>query len=315
MKIIRQLSTDGSWAPRAVCLLDNLPEDKLFYVSHGARHPASIYSLSLEKLGKAFLQSIETYQHLTFEHLVQTSNDLRIDNLLEKQEHLLRVQQEHLDDCFLILKTLISPTTAQKNPLFSDQYIVQNKLPGAKSFIEAIAPYRSNLKIANKLRHQQGILRGISVRPYGRLHLGYFLEAPVDNNVIGVSKDIHPDGGAFSFARDLSQRLFDTYRCSEKLCDALRAAFAGLHQIQLVEKSSQPNPLWKQLISFFSQMEENIFPTDSGKFMPKIAITESEDRMTISDERRARLQFQRSLPVTVSTVPDRYSNSFRIPTP
>jgi hypothetical protein len=315
MKIERKLSSDGSLAPRAVTLLEHLPSEKLFNVEHGIRHPASIYSLSLEKVGKAFKQSIETYRRLTFEHLVQTADMLKLDDLLEKQEHLLRTQQEHLDECFLILKTLVSPSNAKKSPKFSDQYIVQNKLPGAKSFLEAIGPYRASLKVANELKHQQGILRGIAVRPFGRMHLGYFLEAPIGNGVVGASKEIHPDGGAFSFAMDLSHRFYNVYFCSEKLCNAIRAAFSGLYGLDVVEYKSQPYPLWKELSEQFARLDENIFPKESGKFIPKTTISAAGSSMKIDPDHRARLQFQASIPVTVSTVPDRHSLSFRVPFP
>ena len=296
-------------------LLEKLPIEKLFYVEHGTRHPASIYLLSLEKLGKAFKRSIDDYERLTFEHLIQTSNDLKIDDLLESQEHLLRAQQEHLEDCFLILKTLVDPSTAKQSPRFSEQYVTENKLPGVKTFVNAVLDHKARLQIANKLKHQQGRLRGIAIRPYGRLHLGYFLEEPIDKGVIGASKEIHPDQGAFSFARDLSLRFYDAYYCAEKLCNAIRAAFSGLHGISINESHSQHPSLWKELVQSFARMEENIFPKESGKFMPKFVISKSTDSLSILSGHPANLQFQSSLPTIVSTVPDRYSNSFRLPIP
>jgi len=61
MEIRRDIATDGTLAPHAANLLGNLPKEALFYTEHQTRHPDSIYSISLEKVGKSFKRAIEKY--------------------------------------------------------------------------------------------------------------------------------------------------------------------------------------------------------------------------------------------------------------
>ncbi len=150
--------------------------------------------MSLQKVGGAFLKVYDAYIEKTEKHRTSAaSGDLEMAELLMHQEDFLRALQEHVDDCYLILKTLIDPSLAKKTPLFAEKYVIENKLPGAKTFQSAIADYKRTLRIANKLKHQQGRLRGVAIWMPNGPHLGYFLEEPDAEGHIGPSPEIHPD--------------------------------------------------------------------------------------------------------------------------
>ncbi len=212
MKITRSLSLHGTFSPAAVNVLGQIPSQALFHTRQQLRHPESIYRLSLEKVGDAFCKVAEAYLAKTETYSEATPpNSWEITELLKHQEDFLRVLQEHLDELWLILKTLVDPTSATEGALFANQYVLANKLSGAKTFEEAIAGYKKSLRIANKLKHQQCCLRGVAVWLPGSAHLGYFLEEPDAKGHLGPSPDIHPDQGAISFARALTWHLFNIY--------------------------------------------------------------------------------------------------------
>jgi hypothetical protein len=200
MRIIRTLGRDGTFAPLAANYLAGIPQQHVFFREQQLRHPASIYNLSLEKLTRAFVAVLEGYARDTTRFSVEPNGDFDLKALLEAQEHLLRCLQEHLDDCYLILKTFVDPATTNTKSIHANQYVVDSKLPGAKAFMQATVDYKTSLIIANKLKHNQGRLRGCGIYPGDGVYLGYFLEEPDKAGVLGPSPEIHPNRGAFSFA-------------------------------------------------------------------------------------------------------------------
>jgi hypothetical protein len=186
-------------------------------------------------LNQSFRAVIDAYKPKVVQYNpMPQGSGFELTGLLQAQENLLRFLQEHLDDCYLILKSLIDPAKAKSKSKFASQYLDTTDLPWAKSFIHATAEYKHSLDIANKLKHQQGRLRGIGVESGGLVRLGYFLEEHHGAGVIGPSREIHPNGGAFSFARDLPLRLFHVYACSEKLVRAIERAMKALNQSEVV---------------------------------------------------------------------------------
>jgi hypothetical protein len=188
------------------------------------RHPESTYRLSLAKVRERFVKVAEAYLDLTAQMSIPNVESAGWRSLLDNQENLLRSLQDHLDDCYLVLRAMVNPQTAKMaSSQFNDEYILKN-LPGAKAFSEAVVGYKTSLRIANKLKHQQGRLRGVAVRMPDSVHLGYYLEEPDENGTLGPSVEIHPDRGGLSFAGDLRLRLFHIYDCSRLLARAIQRA-------------------------------------------------------------------------------------------
>jgi len=85
------LERDGTFAPRALSLLEPIPQNALFNAAHQLRHPASIYRLSLEKIAAAFCLVAEEYLAKTEQNREYSSASLEINQLLKYQADFLRI--------------------------------------------------------------------------------------------------------------------------------------------------------------------------------------------------------------------------------
>lgn len=174
MEITRRFNVHGTFCPSAINVLDKIPEHAVFHVQQRLRHPDSIYWLSLEKVASAFCRVTKSYLAKIEECKSVCTEQWEMNELLSDQERFLHAIQEHLDELWLVLKTLIDPSVVTKPPLFADKYVIENRLPGAKSYQQSIASYKNELRITNKLKHQQAYLRGVVVSTSDGPHLGYF---------------------------------------------------------------------------------------------------------------------------------------------
>lgn len=315
MEITRNLSKDGTFCPTAVNILAQIPQPALFFVQHQLRHPESIYLFSLGKVGEAFTKVAEGYLSKMKECGTGYKNSLDMTDLLRDQENFLRALQEHLDDCYLILKTLVDPASATRNPLFADKYVIENRLPGARSFQNALVDYKRCLRIANMLKHQQGRLRGVAIWLPTGAHLGYFLEAPDSHGQIGPSPAIHPDQGCISFARDLTWHLFNVYLCSEKLVAAIRAALNTLYGISLQPRVSKGDEKWDAIAGLTCTIPQAFFPKEVQKHAVTFRQNADGQTLTVTFPDKVRVAFPSSIKVTCSTVVDGHSTTFKVPFP
>jgi hypothetical protein len=313
MKITRSLSSHGTFCPAAVNILGEIPSQALFHIDHQLRHPESIYRISMQKLADAFFKVAEAYLEKSEAYRGSKPPETwEITQLLKDQEDLLRVLQEHLDDLWLILKTLVDPSSVTKKPIFADKYVVGSKLPGAKSFEAAIEGYKKSLRIANKLKHQQCCLRGVAIWMSGAAHLGYFLEEPDAKGYLGPSPEIHPDRGAISFARDLRWHLFNVYLCSEKLVGAIEKVLGsrGLH----LSRAGCPNdPTWEKVIALGLAVPDAYFPKEIPKH--KVSMQKDSDMLVIEFPKTLRLRFPADIRTSCSMQIDKHSRTYKVPFP
>ncbi|HKS77099.1 MAG TPA: hypothetical protein VJR04_13145 [Terriglobales bacterium] len=316
MEITRNLSRDGTFCPSAVNILGQIPAQALFFSQHQLRHPESIYLFSLGKLGEAFERVAQGYLSKAKDYGSGYGGELDMCDLLQKQESLLRALQEHLDDCYLILRTLVNPVTAKKTTHFADRYVIENKLPGAKSFQSAVSHYKKNhLRIANKLKHQQARLRGIAIWLPAGAHLGYFLEEPDPSGQIGPSPEIHPDQGCISFARDLTWHLFNAYLCSEKLATAVCGALSGLYGVTPQPRTSNGDKNWDSLARLACTIPQAFFPKEVRKHAATFHLSGDGQTLIIRFPDKVKLVFPPTVSATCSTVVDGHSTNFKVPLP
>jgi hypothetical protein len=236
-------------------------------------------------------------------------------DLLRDQESFLRALQEHLDDCYLVLKTLVDPSRATKNPLFAEKYVTENRLPGAKTFHSAIVDYKTTLRIANKLKHQQGRLRGVALWLPDGAHLGYFLEEPDALGQIGPSPDLHPDQGCFSFARDLTWHLFNIYACSEKLLTAIGTAVSALHGTKLSTKPTTGDKTWDHVVDLACSIPQAFFPKEVPKHAAIFWRHDGGRKLTTRYPQQIRLTFPSAISASCSTVVDGHAAAHKVPFP
>ena len=309
MEITRGPSTDGTFCPAAADILGQIPTSVLFFAQHQLRHPESIYSFSLEKVGEAFIKLAEAYLSKMEEYRNSGERNLEMTDLLSYQEGFLRALQEHLDDCYLILKTLVDPSSAKRNPPFAEKYVVENKLPGAKSFQSALVDYKRTLRIANKLKHQQGRLRGVAVWLPSGAHLGYFMEAPDADGHIAPSEEIHPGRGCVSFARDVTWHLFNVYLCSEKLAAAVATALSALHGTKLRGGHGGCGEKWDDVVSLACRIPPAFFPRELRNGAATFRRDAAGQTLVAEFPVYMKLTFPHHMNVTCSTVVDGHSPS------
>jgi hypothetical protein len=294
--------------------LEQIPDAALFSKSHKLRHPSSIYRLSLDKVADAFCRVAEEYLSKTQENREHSSALLKMDQLLRDQVSLLRAFQEHFDELWMILKTFVDPASAKKSTEFNDRYVIESKLPGAKSFQRAIADCKSNLRIANKLKHQQCYLRGVAVWSYSGVHLGYCLEEPDDQGQLGPSPDIHPDHGAFSFARDLTWRLAELYLCSDDLVETIKGVLKS-RNVSLKTQINQGNGKWDKAISLACRIPPAIFPKELKKPSAGFSLDCDSQLLSIKIPVHLTVNFPQPMKARYATVLDGHTTTHRVPRP
>lgn len=314
-EITRSLAVDGSFRPEAVNFLCQIPDPVLFHLQHELRHPESLYEFSLDKVARAFIRVAEAYLSKTAELRDQRSGAFEIDELLHYQGEFLHAAREHLDDCYLILKTLIDPATARKASRYAEEFVLENKLPGAVSFHQSMEGYKDAFRILNKLKHQQGWLRGVSVWTEAGAHLGYFLEEPDSNGCLGPSPEIHPDQGAFSFARDLPWHMFNIYRVSNRLVDAVRRALSSVHGVEIRPRLVSESDLWRKVADLAEKIPARVFAKEVPKKIATFQYANNATELTIRFPERVRIAFPNLMRAVYSTVQDRHSPTFKVPFP
>jgi hypothetical protein len=191
---------------------------------------------------------------------------------------------------------LVDPKFTTKHGEFAEQYVIENKLPGAKSFHVAIEDYKSTLRIANKLKHQQCHLRAVGVWFRDSVHLGYCLEEPDANGVLGPSPEIHPDYGAFSFARDLTWHLAHVYLCSEKLVKAIERALS-VWGMSAPHKIANDDPKWNAVTTILRKIPKAYFPKEMKRPIANFSFDEYSRALTVRVQFRMYIQLPHPLRV------------------
>lgn len=313
--IVRSIQKDGNLRPAAVNYVDQIPAEALFHLQQQVRHPASTYSFSLDKLGNAFCSAAELYLSKTDEYRNQTST-LEMAELLTSYEIFLRCCQEHVDDYWLVLKSLVDPNSVKKkisSPV-AEEFVVGVGLSGAKSFRDTLLNYKPSLRVINKVRHQQGRLRGIGIWPGGSVHLGYFVEEPDKAGHLGPSPELHPDRGAISFARDLSWHLANVYLYSEKLVRAIQAALSA-KALSVSPKPEGNNETWSKVIALALRLPPACFPKEVPKGLVLFSLDDNGETLTIRQPHHARISFPADMRVTCSMMIDGHHRTYKVPFP
>jgi len=317
--IIRSLERDGTFAPCAINLLEEIPDSQLFLAGHQSRHPDSIYRRSLDKISNSFCEVAGEYFIRTEELTTASSSDQRRKALLTAQVSFLHVLQEHQDELWMILRTLIDPATAKTTSAFNKQYVLENKLPGSASFEQSVDGYRKDLRIVNKLKHQQCQLCDVTVRLPSGVHLGYCLEEPDRTGALGPSPDIHPDQGAFSFARDLTGHMANVYLSSERLAKAVMKVLDS-RGIRIKPQAHGPESIhqlnrWDEVVKLLCKIPEAYFPKEMRKTLAKFSLDESGQTLSLKIPARLSHRMPTQVRVEYGFTVDRHTPLTRVPLP
>lgn len=219
MRIQRSRKKHGNLEPEVFNLLKTLPEEILHHRDHTLRHPSSIYSLTLSKIKEAIININEELSKM------QESVDyFECEKLLNALEHLLLSLLSHIDDCYLILKSIHPKVEITKEIRYTDQWLEHVKHPTIKEFKKDVQDYRKIIAlIVNKIKHEHGRLRPIKFYDLKVYAVGYYVEGIDQAGIVGPNPVIHSGGDtAFSFNRDLKFNLYHVYKISHYLAKAIR---------------------------------------------------------------------------------------------
>ncbi len=111
-EIKRSLTTHGNLAAVALDYLGGIPERLLYHHQHRLRHPWSLYKISLNQMFTGFEDVIERYGRIR--DSVSTSDESRqFELLMSSYKNFLYTLREHIDDCYLVFKSLVPPALQQ----------------------------------------------------------------------------------------------------------------------------------------------------------------------------------------------------------
>lgn len=244
MKIKLTSWQHGNLQPEAFNLLKHLPDEMLHYADHQLRHPFSIYSLSLQKVFENFEKLLNLHEKIqisSLRTLTDSAQSLGMEELLDVQEALFHSLMQHVDDCYLILKS-VHPADSAIKKRFANAWLQKKNSCVYQKFKDGIESYHKILRdVVNKIKHNHGRLRPVMMHsgPRGVSEfrrdsriclpprefkvLGYFLEGVNLDGTIGVDRDFHGGDYGNSLNRDLRLHCANVYRIGRHLAKALKS--------------------------------------------------------------------------------------------
>lgn len=315
--ITRSLAIHGNLAPVALDYLGNIPEHLLHHRQHRLRHPWSLYKISVDQVFTSFTDVLE--RHDRIRKFVSTADESReFELLMSSYKSFLYTLREHIDDCYLVFKTLVS-IAASKPVRFQRQFLKNAGFKELQPFEEAIAWYLTGhlSPLVNTLKHHQGRLRWIYFHGSNQLRPGYFLEQVGKEGAVGPSETIHNGNTAFSFCRDIKLHLFALYFISEKVVDAISKTVEESSGSKLNPTSRVQATEFRQALESVAKIELEVFPNELNVECALVEV------VTNGGDTQLRLTFPETAPnrafpsvLTISGFPmwaDEFTRTFRLP--
>jgi hypothetical protein len=252
----------------------------------------------------------------------EPSGDSHYEPLLIAQKNLIHSIQAHIDDCYSILASLVDPATVPTNASrtkFTDKWLDRVGFPSISQFRIAVSECRDSrlAPLVNGLKHRQNRLRGIFFQNADEVRLGYYLEEPDLNGVIGPSAAVHEDSNsAFSFAKDLRLAAFNVYRLSEALAAAVTVAQQHYHNVTLNSERAAESERWLKVIKRIVGIKPLVFPDEIDKPYPYFSLTEDHEDTSLVmmyPVTLIPLRFPQGMNIRWLSKGDGVSRTFRIP--
>lgn len=200
--------------PKAARVLSNIDGVTTYQDVYGVRHPMAAYNTSITHVSRRILRTLDALTAFrTASSSSQANQDGPKEALLEATDHMLDSLMEHMDDCKVIIKSFFPDVECK-------QY---KKVYG--EYKRSVEPYRQYIgNVVNYIKHQQGRLRLISVTWPDNCCVGYFVEGPDGEGVLGPAPSIHkPSNTAFSYNRDIPFHLCNIFSVGARLASALHS--------------------------------------------------------------------------------------------
>lgn len=275
MGIKRSKKKHGNLEPEVFNLLKMLPEEILHHKDHTLRHPSTIYFLSLLKIKDAIIDINEELSKMQ-----ETVDYFECKKLLNAQERLLLSLLSHIDDCYLILKSIHPKIEIKKEIRYTDQWLEHIKHPTIRQFKNDIQDYRKIIAlIVNKIKHEHGRLRAIKFYDLKVYTVGYYVEGIDHSGTVGPNPLIHSGGDtAFSFNRDLKFNLYHVYKISHYLVQAIRGAVKKTYNLDVdllpcsyveIDKSLEEKTI--EVLRIVSSLPYRFFNDEIYKPVPEVS--------------------------------------------
>jgi hypothetical protein len=256
--------------PKAARVLQNLQGVATFEGNYGTRHPFAAYNISLTTIARRLISVLENLEPLEVRvHHENNQTAISDELLLEAMDHLLDSLMEHMDVCGGILRSFFaSPDEKRFKKVFAD-------------FKTSVEPYRKHIGgIDNYIKHNQGKLRSVFFSWLGGACLGYFVEGPVGNGILGPVGKIHSgENTAFSFNRDIPYHLCSVFAIGARLANALHAIDRRLVVLPLPKMVEGQYSDWCKALQMVAGLPKVFFPDEVVKGVPKVHL--NRDRLTI----------------------------------
>ncbi|MCK9366003.1 MAG: hypothetical protein M0P72_02500 [Metallibacterium scheffleri] len=200
--------------PKAARALLNLDGVTTYQEIYGVRHPLAAYNISIAHVSRRILKTLDA---LTEAHAAsqsaQTNHEVWKESLLEATDHMLDSLMEHMDDCGGIIRSFFPDAESKQ---YRDVY---------DKYKRSVEPYRKYIgNIVNYIKHNQGRLRLISVKWPAGVCIGYYVEGPDGEGILGPAPSIHkPSNTAFSYNRDIPFHLCNVFSVGARLATALHS--------------------------------------------------------------------------------------------
>lgn len=315
--LTRSLAVNGNLSPVALDYLGSIPDSLLHHRNHCLRHPWSLYKISLDQVFTAFEDVLERFSRIR--ECVGTSDETRqFQLLMNSYRGFLYTLREHIDDCYLVFKTLIPPQTV-KPTRFQAEFLKRANFKELPAFEKSIEWYlKEHLGLlVNALKHHQGRLRWLYFHRSDDFRPGYFLEQIGADGAVGPSQSIHKGNTAFSFCKDIKLHLYAVYYISQILVDAVMTAVARYSGSTLNPSVRVKADEFKQTLGSVAQIELNVFPNELEGPCALVSLTSTEEDTALH------LSYPESAPnknfpsqMKISGVPmwaDDFTRTFRLP--
>lgn len=299
MKIVRSTQKNGNITPECHDILFNLPEVSLTFYKFPERHPLGIYNYSISRILNSFSFVLNQIDLIEKEQLNSKLSIESINKLLIFQSELLHALHAHIDDCFRILKVVSPyPETEIKSMSSKERVKVERSVyrwletfnhPTYSDFEKKIADYRSYLgKIVNSIKHNHARLRLIYMNIEGFDVFGYYVEGITLNNknkiVAGPDPKIHPNGTAFSFARDLRFHFYKIYEISHYLKQALISLLIEEYDFRTVNLKTKNdyNPILDTVSEEIQNLDWAFYCDEYKKSIPQISFNNNSNNIILT---------------------------------
>jgi hypothetical protein len=303
----------GGLLPTASAVLSSIPQEYLHHQAHARRHPASAYGTSLKMIASHWIKVLEELHKLQMEYIWQ-KKDERFPKVLDEYRQLLHRVHEHLDACQSTLRCLCRPEEGPDTPL-DVPFMNKAKAPGWNRFREVTKQYNDDNigLLVNTLKHSQGELCGIYFWSPGDFRPGYFLRDVLPGGSLGPHRKLHSNGNtAFSFARDMLMHVWQIYRISEALCEAVTKFLRTRHSFNVQpDTTGTGSTEWESVVSACAMIRPEFFPDETTKPYPLVLHNHRDSELTLeypSSARGIRVSLEAEIRVTFTVDQHHLSN-------